>query len=425
MTKIQKISKNITPYAGCFFVNEAFNQCGLSKLIDEELGRRTLTGYQYSEIFRTYALIFFCGGHCAEDIHTYLRPTLESIPDNQVPSPDTLLRAMQELATSNTTVVSKSGNTYQFNINEKLNDLNIKLLLLTKQLKEGAYYDFDYDNQIIAHKKWDAKKTYKKTTGYCPGVASIGNKIVYVENRDGNAHVKLSQDKTLSRAYQLLRDRGIGINRSWMDAGSYGEDIIKVVAANSRLFYIRANHCEEIAAQLHQIPFWQEVEINDKKCQLASMPFTQFLEEAHYRLVVIRRKMDNQPQDLFTGTPYTYFSIVTNDHHSSEKEIVEYYNQRGASEKLFDIQNNDFGWGHLPCSDMHANTVYLIMTALCKNFYNYFVQKIAKVFTDIPPVSRMKRFIFCFIAVSGRWVYRGRQWILQLYTCRPYERVFG
>jgi hypothetical protein len=227
MTKIQKISKNITPFAGSFFVNEAFNQCGLSKLIDDKLGRRTLTGYQYSEIFRNYALIFFCGGHCAEDIHTYLRPTLESIPDNQVPSPDALLRAMQELSTANTTIVSKAGKACRFNINEQLNDLNIKSLLLTKQLKGGRYYDFDYDNQIIAHKKWDAKKTYKKTTGYCPGVASIGDKIVYIENRDGNAQIKLSQAETLSRVYQLLRDNGIGINRSRMDAGSYAKDIIK------------------------------------------------------------------------------------------------------------------------------------------------------------------------------------------------------
>jgi hypothetical protein len=29
-------------------------------------------------------------------------------------------------------------------------------------------------------KKYDAKPTYKKTKGYFPGIASIGNKIVYI-----------------------------------------------------------------------------------------------------------------------------------------------------------------------------------------------------------------------------------------------------
>ena len=86
-------------------------------------------------------------GQCAEDIQQHLRRTLEQIPGNAVASADTLLRCFGELATENTQVtVPSSGKQYQFNINEKLNDLNIKLLLLTKQLKKGKYYDFDYDN---------------------------------------------------------------------------------------------------------------------------------------------------------------------------------------------------------------------------------------------------------------------------------------
>ena len=69
---------------------------------------------------------------------------------------------------------------------------------------------------------------------------------------------------------------------------------------------------------------------------------------------------------------------------------------------MFDIQNNDFGWKHLPCSDMHHNTVYLLLTALLKNFYNHIVQKVAKVFHDISPTTRLKRFIFRFICVCGK-----------------------
>jgi len=115
----------------------------------------------------------------------------------------------------------------------------------------------------------------------------------------------------------------------------------------------------------------------------------------------------------FEGEKFNYRCILTNDHQSTEKEVIEYYNGRGASEKTFDIQNNDFGWNHLPTSNMGANTVYLIITAMMKNFYNYLVQKVSNVFTDILPTSRLKRFIFRFIAVAGQYVYRGRQWILK------------
>jgi hypothetical protein len=425
MTKVQKISNNITPFAGVFFVHEEFNRSGLRQLIDNQLGYRVSTkGYSYSNLFRNFFNLLLSGGKCAEDIQQHFRGTLEQIPRNKVASADTLLRFFNELATENSTVVSSQGNEYQFNINEKLNDLNIKSLLLTKQLEKDKFYDFDYDNQIIEHEKWDAQKTYKMNTGYFPGVGTIGENIVYVENRDGNANVKTAQAETLGRSYKLLNDNNIFINRSRMDAGSYSEEIIKVVDQYSQLFYIRANKCASLSEKIREITDWQTVEINFKKHHVASIAFTNFLAERNFRLVISREKTDDPQLDLFEGEKFNYRCILTNDHQSSEKEVIEYYNQRGASEKIFDIQNNDFGWNHLPTSTMNSNTVYLIITAILKNFYNYLVKKVAKVFTNILPKSRLKCFIFRFIAVAGRYVYRGRQWILQLYTNRPYEKVF-
>jgi hypothetical protein len=424
MTKIQKVSQTITPFSGISFVNDEFTRCGLGELIDNQLGRRVrLFGYQYSDIFKTWNDIFFCGGDVAEDIEQHLRATLENIPNNTVSSADTLLRGVKELSTPNIEVVSSSGNKYQFNVNKKMNELNIKSLILTRQLKKGEKYDFDYDNQILAHDKYDAKRTYKHNTGYCPGIASIGDKIVYVENRDGNANVKLDQAQTLERAYTSLKDNDIYINRSRMDAGSYAKEIIDVAAKYSDLFYIRANKCETLTAQIRQISDWQNVEINYKNYQVTTIPFTSFFEERNYRLVVMREKSTDRQLDLFTGDNMIYRCILTNDHESTEQQVIEYYNQRGASEKTFDIMNNDFGWKHLPCSDMNHNTVYLILTAMIKNFYNYVVAKVSEFFPDIQPTTRLKRFIFRFICVAGKWIRQSRQYILRLYTDRPYERL--
>jgi hypothetical protein len=41
---------------------------------------------------------------------------------------------------------------------------------------------------------------------------TIGDRIVYLENRNGNANVKTGQDETLERACRLLKDNGIEIN---------------------------------------------------------------------------------------------------------------------------------------------------------------------------------------------------------------------
>jgi hypothetical protein len=395
MAKLQKISKNITPFAGVFFTHDEFNRSGLLKLIDNQLGVRVSTkGYSYGNLFSNFFSLFLGGGECAEDIQQHFRATPEQIPGNEVASADTLLRCFGELATENTVArVPSSGKEYQFNINENLNDLIIKSLLLAQQLEKDKFYDFDYDNQIIEHEKYDAKKTYKMNTGYFPGVATLGANIVYIENRDGNANVKTAQDETLERSYKTLNNNKIYVNRSRMDAGTYCEKAIKVVAQYSRLFYIRANKCESLTQEIRQIPDWTPVEINFKEYQVASIPFTRFLGERNYRLVIMREKTGDPQLDLFEGEKFNYRCILTNDWASTEKEVIEYYNARGSSEKIFDIQNNDFG-------------------------------KVSTVFTDILPTSRLKRFIFRFIAVAGRYVYHGRQWILQLYTQRPYEKVF-
>ncbi|MFQ3579842.1 MAG: hypothetical protein SNJ71_06860, partial [Bacteroidales bacterium] len=104
---------------------------------------------------------------------------------NRVSSADTTLRAIKELATQNTAFTSKQDLTYEFNINSKLNTLNIKSLLLPKQLEKAS--------------------------------------------------------TLVERAYKLLNDNGIKINRSRMDAASYSKEIIKVIDTHRKLFYIRAN----------------------------------------------------------------------------------------------------------------------------------------------------------------------------------------
>jgi hypothetical protein len=65
----------------------------------------------------------------------------------------------------------------------------------------------------------------------------------------------------------------------------------------------------------------------------------------------------------------------------------------------------------------------MIITALIKNFYTYFVGLVSKVFENIAPTARLKRFVFRFIKVAGKWVYQGRNWVLKLYSEAPYEQL--
>ena len=262
MAKVQQKSEKISAFGGIFFVLDKFDRI-LSSVIDSHLELRSkLIGYQYSEIIRAVFSVFCCGGDCMEDLNLYLKDVLTERPHTRVPSADTVLRGIEELATENISYTSeKTGNVYDFNTAEKLNQLLIKLLLATGQLAEG------------------------------------------------------------------------------------GE--------------------------------------------------------------------------------YTYRCILTNDWDMTDEEIIQHYNKRGTAEQVFDRQNNDFGWAHLPKSFMNQNTVFLLLTAMAANFYRYIVAlPLMAVLFGIKATDRVKSFLFRFIAVPAKWIRTARQNVLNIYSAKPYNRIW-
>ncbi|MDZ7693019.1 MAG: hypothetical protein U5K69_18160 [Balneolaceae bacterium] len=69
-----------------------------------------------------------------------------------------------------------------------------------------------------------------------------------------------------------------------------------------------------------------------------------------YRLVLSRIKRADGQADIFSGGAYTWRAILTDEQEAAPEEVVAFYNGRGASERLFDVMGNDFGWSKLPCS---------------------------------------------------------------------------
>ncbi len=215
-----------------------------------------------------------------------------------------------------------------------------------------------------------------------------------------------------------------------MDAGSYSKKIVQVVEKYSKEFYIRANRCEQLTKELLQNRDWAKVEINNiiyDVCSINYQPFSydKDQQKATYRLVVSCEKTDKTQLDLLTGDAMKYRSILTNDWESTKKEVIGYYNKRGTEEKTIDILNNDFGWGKMPFSFMEENTVFLMVMMICKNIYTWLIGKFAKVFGTLKENFRIKKFIFSFVTVPVKWIKRGRQMILKIYSDKPYELLIN
>ncbi len=295
-----------------------------------------------------------------------------------------------------------------------MNSLLVKALLFTGQLKSGWEYDFDFDHQFIETEKYDAKPTYKKFTGYSPGVAVIGDMIVGIENRDGNANVRFHQKDTLERIFKRLEDSGIVISRARMDCGSCSEEIVDTVKAHCRHFYIRANRCQAFYDDMFALSGWKRVETDEAEYELNSILVEKWKGKA-YRLVIQRQRRTDGVQELWEGG-YTYRCILTNDFVSTAQDIVTFYNQRGEKERIFDEMNNGFGWSRLPKSFMAENTVFLLMTALIRNFYKTLIMKLDVKRFGLNAKSRIKTFVFKFISVPEKWIRMSRQDVLNLYT---------
>ena len=415
MAKVQIKSDRVTPFGGIFPVMERFDS-ELSSVIDTVLGLRCKGyGYQYSEIIRSLMSVYFCGGSCVEDVTTHLKDHLSLHPTLRTCSSDTILRAIKGLTEESVSYTSDSGKTYDFNTADRLNTLLVKALLATGGLKEGEAYDLDFDHQFIEAEKHDAKMTYKRFRGYRAAVAVVGEMVVGVENSDGNANVRFHQDDTLGRLFGRLEAAGVCVNRFRADCGSCSEDIVGEVEKHCRLFYIRANRCGSLHDDIFALRGWKMEEINGIGFELNSILVGKWKGKA-YRLVIQRQRRANGDLDLWEGE-YTYRCILTNDHRSSDREVVEFYNLRGGKERVFDEMNNGFGWNRLPKSFMAENTVFLLLTALIHNFYKAVMRSLDAGRFALRQTSRIKAFVFRFISVPAKWIKASRRHVLNIYTC--------
>lgn len=427
MTKVAIKSDKIMPYGGIFAVINEFSP--IERLIDSELGLRVrYGGYQYGEIVRTMVCNYICGGERMEDIKIF-QPGIEYMPGMKLCSPDTCLRAIEELTENNVTYKADSGKAYDFNVLESLNSLMVKAAKQQNLLRENYGYIYDFDHKFIGAEKYDAKFSYKGERGYMPGVSVLtdpdtgDDAIIGVENRDGNTNVKFHQADTLRRTFERLKENNLKIAKVRCDCGSYSRDIIEVISENCEQFYIRANMYEALRETLRRRTNWRKVDIDGQETEVLSLPFSSIEEIKHCRLVVQRTKKDTP--DLFDGQ-YVYRAILTNDWDAEDEEIISFYNQRGAKEKIFDQMDNDFGWNYLPKSFMNQNAVFLVLTSIIRNFYCGLLRgERIKAFA-LDRRSRLKTFITKFLAVPAKWVKRSREHVLNLYTDRSgYDPIFS
>ena len=427
--KVQK-SYQLSAFGGMNFVFNFLDNLQIEPIISKNLPTMPRQSkYSWKDILYSLFSVYMCGGDAVEDIGLHLKNHFKNNPFVKLPSPDTTLTRMKQLATPMRTCQTKRGSVnHDYNTNTLLDSLNIKLL---KRL--GAFnakeITLDFDNTIIFSEKEDCKMTYKRNKGYQPAVCTINeNYILYIENRGGNSDAKSFQGDTINRAFDLLKSsQCTKIDNFRADAASYQFDVINIVEANTSNFYIGCRN-SYVEKYYSQITSWQLIkDSTGQTMEVGEISITPFEVQAKkagkmpktYRLVVKRKKNKNGQINMITNDAYDYRSIITNNKNFSAVEVAQFYNQRGNMEKQFDILKNDFGWNNMPFSKMNQNTVFLYFTAIFRNLYNNIIRYFSQRVKGLKHYHRVKKFLFRFIILPAKWIRRSRQTQLKIYGDIP------
>jgi len=72
------------------------------------------------------------------------------------------------------------------------------------------------------------------------------------------------------------------------------------------------------------------------------------------------------------------------------------------------------------------NTVFLLLTALIRNFYKFLMDRLDTKAFGLKKTSRIKAFVFKFISVPAKWIRTARHYQLNIYTGnKSYQNPFA
>jgi hypothetical protein len=419
-------SNTIFAFGGINFVFEYLGKVNYNNLFDKYLPQLAQQStYNWKDIIYSILSIYLYGGDCIEDLQIHLKPHLQKNPYIKAPSSDTVLKRLKEISEVNDKCFTKRGTVeHIYNCNTKLEELNVELLKKLEAFSKDEII-IDYDNTIIFNEKSDSKMTYKRNPGYQPGVCTLNEEqVLYIENRNGNSDAKSFQADTLRHIFTLLKSKGIKkADHFRADAASYQYDVIKLLEKGVENFYIGCrNSCIEKC--FPQVNKWMSItDTSNEVIEVGEITITPFQQQAghakesvhDYRLIVKRKPKKDGQLNLFTQDHYEYRVILTNNTKWSSVEIAQFYNHRGNMEKQFDILKNDFGWNYMPFSKLNQNTVFLYMTAICRNLYHNIIKYFSEKVGTLKPTFRVKKFLFRFVILPARWIKRSRQDYLKVY----------
>ena len=147
-----------------------------------------------------------------------------------------------------------------------------------------------------------------------------------------------------------------------------------------------------------------------------------------YRIVVLRKLIDEERGQLCVGTDFRYFFYVTNDRTLTQAEVIAESNDRCNQENLIAQLKGGVRALHAPLNTLDANWAYMVIASLAWSFKAW-----AALLLPVSPRWRerhraeqmrllrmeFRTFVQSFVLIPAQVLLRGRQLVIRLLAWRP------
>jgi len=330
-------------------------------------------GYKPSEFIKTLILMQHEGGFHLDDVlHIQDDEALRTVLDiHRLPKATTLGDWLRRMGGRSETQAAW---------------VKVNQALLQSALHHCNSITLDIDATEIVANKADAQWTYNKNKGFMPMVGHIAEtgQVVVVDFRKGNVSPAQGNLAFIKQCQESL-PADCSVNALRIDAAGYQTKIIEYCDEQNIDYAIRAKRSALMRAQIDAArdSDWRPLldkkgnEIHDQQTYRTSFCIGDY--ENAFTLIIQRTlikgqtslNLDSQDSsDEVNLDGYLYRAIATNRDRLSDSQIIHWYNQRAEdSENRIKELKHDFGGDTPPCSNVDANALYFLISALSYNLF--------------------------------------------------------